>query len=316
MDTTAVVGRFAPSPTGRMHLGNVFSALMSWLAVRVTGGRWILRIEDLDPQRSRREHALRIEDDLSWLGLDWDEGGTDAAGLHAPYCQSERGNFYAEALERFRKTGVTYPCRCTRADRLASSAPHASDGRTLYSGRCRPAAMPLKMTHDYSGASTRLWVDNITISFNDLICGSQRVALNRECGDFVLQRADGAWAYQLAVVVDDAAMGVTQVVRGGDLLLSAAQQIYLYRLLGLREPQFAHLPLLVNATGQRLSKRDASMSMEILRQCYSSKEIIGQLAYMAGFIPQPTAVAPAELVSLFSFEKLSLLPPTLVVNMT
>lgn len=315
MNINPVVGRFAPSPTGRMHLGNIFAALMSWLAARAEGGRWILRIEDLDPQRSRREYALRIEDDLRWLGLDWDEGGTDAEGPNAPYCQSERSHLYSEALARLRECGVTYPCRCTRADRLASSAPHASDGRTLYSGRCRPTLMPSLATQDFSGASTRLWVGEESIRFDDLVCGSQEVALERECGDFVLQRADGAWAYQLAVVVDDAAMGVTQVVRGGDLLLSAAQQIYLYRLLGLPAPQFAHLPLLVNDRGQRLSKRDASMSMESLRSRYSPQEIIGYLAYLARLIPKSTPISAAELLTAFSFRRIAELPNTITVGM-
>ena len=139
---TVPTGRYAPSPTGRMHLGNLFSALMSWLSVKSRGGRWILRIEDLDPQRSKPEFSRLIEDDLNWLGLDWDEGGMADRGPHGPYSQSLRGEIYAEYLARLDATGYTYPCTCTRADIMATQAPHQSDGRVIYGGRCRPATMP------------------------------------------------------------------------------------------------------------------------------------------------------------------------------
>lgn len=262
---TEVVGRFAPSPTGRMHLGNVYAALKSWLSVRRRGGRWILRIEDIDTGRSRREFAEQIEDDLLWLGLTWDEGGLADLGGHGPYSQSRRGEFYARALDRLRALGLTYACTCTRSDIMASSAPHQSDGRVIYSGRCRPPSMPCVVPEPEGRHAVRLYVPDRDIVFADRNFGPQSYNLARDCGDFVLRRADGSWAYQLAVVVDDALMGVTEVVRGCDLLLSAAQQIYLFGLLGYQVPVYAHVPLLLNEAGLRLAKRDAAMAMGALR---------------------------------------------------
>ena len=290
-----VVGRFAPSPTGRMHLGNVFTALMSWLSVCVRGGRWILRIEDLDPQRSRRDYAEQIEDDLAWLGLDFDEGGLADAGPSAPYSQSARGDIYAEYLRRLQSTGMTYACTCRRADLRVASAPHASDGRVLYTGRCRPQSLPTPFAAPVEPYAVRLAVPDRDITVADGVQPAARFNLARECGDFVLRRADGAWAYQLAVVVDDALMGATEVVRGADLMLSAAQQIYLYELLGLTPPAFAHVPLLCNSAGQRLSKRDSSMAMDELRRHYSPAELTGVLAWIGGLILTPDPISPADL---------------------
>lgn len=286
---TVPVGRFAPSPTGRMHLGNLYAALMSWLSVRRRGGRWILRIEDLDPQRSRLEYARQIEDDLRWLGLDWDEGGVDSRGPNGPYVQSLRSDFYREALSRLDDTGLTYPCYCTRAELHAPSAPHASDGRFIYPGTCRPPRLSGRTLPDRK-PSTRIIVPDRDITFTDLICGPQSVNLAREIGDFILRRADGAWAYQLAVVTDDALMGVTEVMRGDDLLTSAAQQIYLYELLGYRPPEFAHIPLMLNEQGIRLSKRDTSLSMEALRASHTPQSLLGLLAHRAGLISSPNPI--------------------------
>lgn len=298
-----IKGRFAPSPTGRMHLGNIASALLSWLSARAQGGAWLLRIEDLDPQRSKREYSRIIEDDLHWLGLDWDEGGLDGRGDAGPYSQSCRGDIYARYLELINATGYTYPCRCTRAEIMATQAPHQSDGRIVYGGRCRPAVLPA-FGADFDGASTRICVPDSIISFDDELYGPQHFNLAREVGDFILRRADGAWAYQLAVVVDDALMGVTEVVRGSDLLLSAAQQIYLYRLLGLEPPRFAHVPLLCNAEGRRLSKRDGSLSMEHLRTTMTAPQIIGRLAALLGLLPEPAEITATELIPDFSWQKI------------
>ena len=267
-----VKGRFAPSPTGRMHLGNVFSALLSWLSAKSQGGTWLLRIEDIDPQRSHREYADLIMDDLHWLGLDWDEG---------PYWQSERGEIYEHYLQQLRERGLTYPCYCTRADIMATQAPHESDGRVVYKGTCRnlppglrtgPAAIRMKVPDEGEGL----------VTFSDGHYGTHTVDLTTQCGDFIVRRKDGAWAYQLAVVVDDALMGINEVVRGRDLLLSSPQQIYLARQLGFTPPRFTHLPLLCNSAGQRLSKRDRSLDMESLRAHYSPQQIIGMLAHAAG----------------------------------
>ncbi len=299
-----MTGRFAPSPTGRMHLGNVFAALISWLSARKEGGKWILRIEDLDPQRSRIGHARLIEDDLAWLGLDWDEGGVDGKGPNGPYCQSMRGEIYKEALEKLQATGLTYPCFCTRADIMATQAPHESDGRVVYAGTCRPSRLGGSFdeaTVDRPERAIRLFVPDKDMTFTDKLYGGQTVNLAAHCGDFVLRRADGAWAYQLAVVIDDALMGVTEVVRGSDLLLSSAQQIYLYDLLGYPAPQFAHVPLLCNEKGIRLSKRDSSLSMEELRKEYTPSHLIGQLAYIAGILPEPFPISAQGLLPLFSW---------------
>ncbi len=312
-------GRFAPSPTGRMHLGNVYSALLSWLSVRSQGGAWVLRIEDLDPQRSRLEYARQLEDDLRWLGLDWDEGGLDGACSERPadsYVQSRRGPVYGQYLDLLAERGLTYPCYCTRADIMATQAPHESDGRIVYAGTCRPEKLKIKnekLIIDGLGGerlangrkpSTRLLVPDEDIAFTDLHYGPQSVNLARHCGDFVLRRADGAWAYQLAVVVDDALMGITEVVRGRDLLLSAPQQIYLYRLLGFPEPTFCHLPLLCNSQGQRLCKRDRSMDLgEVRRYAMTPQQVIGQLAFWAGLIDRCEPVAAHDLIADFAWEK-------------
>lgn len=274
MNKGSVIGRFAPSPTGRMHLGNVYAALKSWLSAKTRGGRWILRIEDLDPERSRPEYALQLEDDLRWLGLDWDEGGVEGIGEHGPYMQSLRGEHYEAALERLRATGLTYGCTCTRAEIMATQAPHQSDGRVIYGGRCRPSTLPCFAPMPLGPHSVRLHVPDRDICFFDRNFGAQTFNLARDCGDFILRRKDGAWAYQLAVVVDDAMMGVTEVVRGEDLLLSSAQQIYLYELLGLEVPEFAHIPLKRNEHGERLAKRDRSMSMEQLRREMTPEQVV------------------------------------------
>lgn len=290
----APVGRFAPSPSGRMHFGNIYTAVLSWLSVKSRAGKWILRIEDLDPQRSKPEHARMIEDDLKWLGIEWDEGGLEGKGGNGPYVQSRRHIFYEEALEKLKATGLCYPCTCTRADILATQAPHESDGRVVYKGTCRPPVIPAAYKECH-GAAVRLAVPDEDIHFIDRLKGPQSVNLARHCGDFIVRRGDGAWSYQLAVVVDDALMGVTEVMRGDDLLLSAAQQIYLYRLLGYEPPVFAHVPLICNEAGVRLSKRDKAQSMEYLRANFSPEEIIGKIAFKAALTPTD---APISLQSL------------------
>lgn len=295
-----IVGRFAPSPTGRMHLGNVFSALLSYLSAKSAAGEWILRIEDLDRGRCRREYIDMVKDDLEWLGLQWDRGG------EGRWCQSERSDLYEAALKTLEDQRLTYPCWCTRAELMASSAPHESDGRLIYPGTCRPASLNLKKNSDprrSRPAATRIIVPDRTIEFTDRHYGPQTVNLARECGDFVLRRSSGDWAYQLAVVVDDAMMGITEVVRGRDLLLSAAQQIYLFECLGYKTPEYAHFPLLCNKARQRLSKRDASLDMSSLRARCSAQKIIGLLAHYAGLLEKPEPCTPADLIPLFDWNK-------------
>lgn len=294
MQEGIIKGRFAPSPTGRMHLGNVFSALLSWLSAKSQGGTWLLRIEDIDPQRSKQEYAELIMDDLHWLGLDWDEG---------PYYQSERGDIYEHYLKQLTDNGLTYPCYCTRADILATQAPHESDGRVVYKGTCRnlapgvktgPAAIRMKVPLEGKGI----------LSFTDGHYGMQTIDLTTHCGDFIVRRKDGAWAYQLAVVVDDALMGINEVVRGCDLLLSSPQQIYLAQQLGFAPPHFTHLPLLCNKQGQRLSKRDQSLDMAALRTSNTPEEIIGMLAHAAGLQQSNEPITAQELVGEFSWDKI------------
>ena len=468
-------GRFAPSPTGRMHLGNVFCALLSWLSAKSKGGEWVLRIEDLDPQRSKRDYALQLMDDLQWLGLPWDG---------EPVWQSQRGDIYEEYLQRLTDMGLTYPCYCTRADIMATQAPHETDGRVVYKGTCRPKytdaarsvptsseednsfdvqrppltpqTVPLRQGDERSGggglqpahpspltshlsplpATTRLIVPDCTIPFTDGHYDKHDINLAEHCGDYIIRRKDGAWAYQLAVVVDDALMGVTEIVRGRDLLLSSPQQIHLRNLLfqstddreqrtdgllkrktitdaarsvptatllnvynspsetggvpqsgeGVDNPlnvntptimtdaarsvptttslnvynspsetggvpqsgegvdsslnvysstiiadtacrvptatslnvypstltphpspltvDFFHHPLLCNAEGQRLCKRDKSMDLGYLRGTgITPQEIIGKLAYLAGLTDTTTPITPSELLPLFSWDK-------------
>lgn len=290
-------GRFAPSPTGRMHLGNVFSALLSWLSVKSRGGEWLLRIEDIDPDRSRPEYARLLMDDLQWLGLEWDG---------EPVWQSRRSDVYEHYFHQLQDQGLTYPCYCTRADLLATQAPHESDGRVVYPGTCRQKGLikPMgSMPTPSRPAAIRLLVPDRDITFVDGHYGLQSVNLAHHVGDFIIRRKDGAWAYQLAVVVDDALTGITEVVRGRDLLLSSPQQIYVAGLLGFSVPQFVHLPLLCNTQEQRLSKRDRSMDMGELRSRHTACELMGILASLAGLLPAPEPVSPSQLLPLFSWNK-------------
>lgn len=288
-----------------MHLGNVFTALLSWLSVKKEGGVWVLRIEDLDEQRSKRAYAEQIEDDLLWLGLDWDEGGLQNRGDFGPYSQSQRHDIYEGYLAKLHSTGYVYPCTCRRKDILATQAPHQSDGRIVYGGKCRPPKLPAPFCPN--GADTfseRIYVPDREIAFRDIVMGEQSFNLARNCGDFIVRRADGAWAYQLAVVVDDALMGINEVARGSDLLESAAQQIYLYELLGLDTPQFMHLPLLCNEEGRRLSKRDGDLDMGALRNHYSPAQLIGKLAHLAGLQPDDSPISATELIPLFDVRQI------------
>ncbi|MBQ9236473.1 MAG: tRNA glutamyl-Q(34) synthetase GluQRS [Prevotella sp.] len=283
-------GRFAPSPTGRMHLGNVFSALLSWLSIKSQGGEWLLRIEDIDPQRSKQHYADQIMCDLEWLGLTWDEG---------PYYQSERSDIYEEHLSILRNKGLLYPSYKTRAERLAVSAPQSS----LPSSSLMGGEKPLK---GGGAAATSLRVSDTIVTYTDRHYGKQTIDMKNDIGDFIVRRRDGAWAYQLAVVVDDALMGITEVVRGRDLLRSAGQQIYLGELFGFPRMEYAHLPLLCNEAGQRLSKRDKSMDLGQLQQRFSAEEIIGTLAFFAHLIDKNEPCRPQDLLPLFDWNKVPL----------
>lgn len=289
-----VVGRFAPTPSGSMHLGNLFSCLLAWLSARSQGGRVILRMENLDTQRTSREFGEQLMRDLEFLGLDWDEG---------PYWQSERGGYYQKCLDKLSAQGLVYPCFCSRAELHAADAPHASDGDYIYQGRCRGlTGDEIAQRSKDRPPAARLRAEG-RVGFTDLHYGWYEQDLQRDCGDFLLRRSDGVFAYQLAVVADDGAMGVTEVVRGRDLLSSAPRQLYLYGLLGLPAPEFAHIPMLLSGDGRRLSKRDADMGLEALRERFSAEEIVGRLAWLGGLLDRPEPVRARDLVQVFSWEK-------------
>ena len=284
-----------------MHIGNLFSALLAWLSAKKQGGRVILRIEDLDVRRCTPAYAQQIQDDFLWLGLTWDEGPR-VGGPHGPYEQSQRTALYKAALDALRARGLVYPCFCTRAELHAADAPHRSDGETVYPGTCRnlTPAEAAERARTRSPAY-RLRVPAREIAVCDGHMGRYAQRLDRDCGDFLLRRSDGLYAYQLAVVADDAAMGVTEVVRGSDLLTSTPRQLLLYRLLGLAPPTFYHVPLLLAEDGRRLSKRDHDLNLEILRKRYPPEVILGKLAFLAGFHPTAEPVRVTELLSVFDW---------------
>ncbi|MBQ8800854.1 MAG: tRNA glutamyl-Q(34) synthetase GluQRS [Clostridium sp.] len=290
-----VVGRFAPSPSGRMHLGNLWSGLLAWLSARSVGGSMVLRLEDLDPDRCKQEYCDQVMRDLEWLGLSWD---------NVPIYQSQRTEAYWEAFEQLRDKGLIYPCYCTRAERLAASAPHRSDGAAVYDGRC--LRLPPEVKAEYERTRRPAWrveVPSEVITFRDLCQGEYSEDLKTACGDFILRRSDGVYAYQLAVVVDDAMMGVNQVVRGSDLLDSTPRQLWLQEQWGFGHPEYGHVPLLLSPDGRRLAKRDRDKELGQLQKQYTAPEIVGKLAFAAGLIDKEQAITPTELIPLFDWKK-------------
>ena len=293
-----MTGRYAPSPSGRMHLGNLCCCLLAWLSAKSKGGQVLLRIEDLDTLRCPRVFADAIVDDLAWLGLSAD--GPDPV----PY-QSERSELYQHYDDVLADRGLVYPCFCSRSQLHAASAPHRSDGQVVYQGTCRglsPEEIAAK--RKTKAPAWRVQVPDEVIGFTDGHMGWYEENLARDCGDFYLRRGDGVFAYQLAVVVDDALMGVTEVVRGADLLSSTPRQLWLYRELGLPAPQFYHLPLLLAPDGRRLSKRDGDQSLANLRARFSPEEVVGRLAFAVGLQDAPRPRTPQSLVSDFSWARI------------
>lgn len=283
-----------------MHLGNVMASLLAWLSVRSAGGKLVLRIEDLDDRARSGPWADMLMDDLRWLGLEWDEG---------PYFQTDRLDLYAAAVEKLADQDLIYPCFCTRAELHAASAPHASDGTPVYAGTCRGlSAEEVAKRSEVRAPALRLRVPAMgdaagELSFVDRTYGPQREVLARDCGDFLVRRSDGVFAYQLAVVVDDAAMGVTEVVRGCDLLGSTTRQLYLQNVLGYTHPTYAHAPLLVAPDGRRLSKRDRDCDMGCLRERFGAPEkLLGFLAHAAGIAPDATPRTASQLAEIFSWD--------------
>lgn len=287
------VGRFAPTPSGRMHLGNIFAFLLAWLSVKSRNGTIILRMEDLDTQRTSDEYAQILRQDLLWLGLNWDEETPP---------QSTRTHVYDAFFEKLQDEHLLYPCYCTRSQLHSVNAPHLSDGTYVYPGTCRHLSKAQQVGFGRD-PSWRVEVPDKIWHFTDLLQGPQEENLATDCGDFVVRRADGCYVYQLAVTVDDGQAGVTEVVRGVDLLSSAPRQMYLQQLFGFSHPQYGHVPLLLAPDGRRLSKRDKDLDLGQLMLHHRPEEIIGCLACSCGLIKENTPISAAELLPLFSWEK-------------
>lgn len=304
-------GRYAPTPSGLIHLGNARTALLAWWSIRRSGGTFLWRLEDLDPPRSLPGAAEAALEDLAWLGIDWDEG-PDRGGPHGPYEQSRRSPHYEKALRQLETNGRLFPCRRSRKDlRQLASAPHADDSKPPpYPAAWRPQTLPPEWLEDFltgrgEDAAIRFAVAPGPIEFDDLLLGSCTQRVDLEVGDFVLRRRDGLWAYQLAVVVDDLAMGIDEVVRGVDILDSTGRQIQLIQALGGAVPTYAHVPLIRNAEGEKLSKRDQGLTLASLREHGISPEaVVGYLAHTLGLTDSARPRTAAELTEAFAWERL------------
>ena len=289
-----VVGRFAPTPSGRMHLGNVFAALIAWLSVRSQGGEMVLRMEDLDTLRTSDAYARLLRQDLAWLGLDYDRETPP---------QSTRSETYDRYFDRLMEMGLLYPCYCTRSQLHSVNAPHLSDGTYVYPGTCRNLTPQARRAMNRAPA-WRVVVPDRLWSLDDRVQGQYELNLAKDCGDMVVRRADGVYVYQLAVTVDDGEAGVTEVVRGMDLLSSAPRQMYLQELFGFPHPQYAHVPMLLAPDGRRLSKRDRDLDLGELQKRFSPEAIIGLLAHAAGLIDRPAPISAADLAKEFQWSNL------------
>lgn len=296
--TAPVVGRFAPTPSARLHLGNLMCALLAWLSAKKQGGKILLRVEDLDAERCpfMGENTKYMLDDLAWLGLTF-----DGDVLY----QSRRAEIYASHAQKLQEKGLLYPCYCSRAELHAATAPHLTDNTPIYNRKCLLRAERGELPPVGRKPAFRVMVPDERLGFSDGIKGEYEENLLTDCGDFVVRRSDGVFAYQLAVVVDDALSGVSEVVRGNDLLFSTPRQIYLQRTLGFATPNYYHIPLLTDAEGRRLSKRDGDGCMESVRAKYkNAAPVLGALAAALSLIPSPESVTPRDLLPLFDWEKL------------
>lgn len=294
MGNVRPVGRFAPTPSGRMHLGNVFAALIAWLSVRSRDGEMVLRMEDLDTQRTSGEYAEVLRQDLAWLGLDYDRETPP---------QSQRSEVYDRYFSVLEEKGLIYPCYCTRSQLHSVNAPHLSDGTYVYPGTCRNLTQAQRAAMNRKPA-WRVRVPDRLWQLDDLVQGSFQLNLAAECGDMVMRRADGVYVYQLAVTVDDGEAGVTEVVRGMDLLSSAPRQMYLQELFGFPHPSYGHVPMLLAPDGRRLSKRDGDLDLGAIRREMSAERLIGSLASTAGLIDRSEPISARELAREFDWKKL------------
>jgi glutamyl-tRNA synthetase len=312
--------RYAPSPTGVLHLGNLRTALLAWLFARSSGRNFTLRMEDLDRPRVRPDATSRMLADLRWLGLDWDEG-PDLGGPLGPYFQGQREALYAAAFARLRAFGLVYPCYCARSElaRIASAPQQEGQGKSPphYPGTCRDLTSTQQAEREAAGRrpSWRFRVPEGEITFTDVLHGEVVENVAATVGDFIVQRSDGVFAYQLAVVVDDALMGVDQVVRGEDLLGSTARQLALYNALGYPHPtEYAHVPLALDATGARLAKRDATAGLDALRSAgRTAEELVGALAASCGLWLERTPATPAQALAMFNPARISPIPSVISV---
>ncbi len=298
-------GRLAPSPTGLLHIGHARTFLLAWLGSRSLGGKMVLRIEDIDGSRVRKGMADRAVEDLSWLGLDWDEG-PDVGGPFGPYTQSQRSELYQSKLEELKRRELVYPCTCTRADiERAASAPHASDEPLSYPGTCAHRSASDADSLGKSGFAWRFRSPDGLVSWTDGVLGETSIDLQKSGGDFVVWRNGVGPAYQLAVVCDDAAMEIAQVVRGDDLVSSTPRQIVLYRALGYTIPEFYHVPLVYGVDGRRLAKRDGSTAIASLReQGVAATVLVGVLAQSCGLTELRVPSTPADWIEAFSWDAL------------
>ena len=290
----SVIGRFAPTPSGRMHLGNVFSAMLAWLSAKSRGGQMVLRMEDLDTQRTSPEYARVLREDLTWLGLNWDRETPP---------QSARGPVYDRYFEILREKGLLYPCYCTRSQLHSVNAPHLSDGTYVYPGTCRDLT-PAQRAAFSREPAWRVRVPDRLWQVEDRVQGHFEMNLSRDCGDMVVRRADGIYVYQLAVTVDDGETGVTEVVRGSDLLSSAPRQMYLQELFGFPHPAYAHVPMLLAPDGRRLSKRDKDLDLGALRASTTPEALLGALAYACGLLDRNEPASAQELAKIFTWTKI------------
>ena len=289
-----IVGRFAPTPSGRLHLGNLLCCLIAYLSARSQGGKFLLRIEDLDGPRCPRRLSDQCIEDLRFLGFDWDE---------EPLFQSERTQIYQRYFDELSEKGLVYPCFCTRAQLHAAIAPNLGDREPVYNRACaglsaQEAAERLKTRNP----AMRMRVPDEVFSFEDLHFGPVSEHLAHDCGDYIIRRSDGLFGYQLAVVIDDALSGVNEIVRGRDILFSTPRQMHLQKTLGFDTPQYAHSPLLMDAGGRRLAKRDKDLDLTALSKIMTPEEILGMLSYSAGIIPENRPMSLDALVKEFDWK--------------
>lgn len=290
-----ITGRFAPTPSGKLHLGNILCAMLAYLSARSEGGRFLLRIEDLDVPRCPERLSLQCIEDLRWLGFTWDE---------EPLWQSRRSHVYQHYLDELTRQGLIYPCFCTRAQLMASQAPNLGDTQVVYNRACAHlSAEDVARLSQTRSPALRLRVPDEDVSFTDGLFGPQQENLARDCGDFILRRSDGLFGYQLAVVVDDALSGVNQVVRGRDILSATPRQIYLLRQLGFPVPEYVHIPLLTDSQGRRLAKRDKDLDLSVLGKRFTPAQILGMLALSCGLMEEYRPATLEQLIPLFSWDK-------------